>query len=82
MGSVSARTRRSAGKARHRELFDFTPRHQPECPESSKIGTLELETPLIPGKLYGEVFLAAQNENPFDSTFATYIVVNDPITGC
>jgi hypothetical protein len=31
--------------------------------------------------LHGEVFLAAQNENPFDSTFATYIVVNDPITG-
>lgn len=61
-------------------LFDFT-QGPPECPESSKIGTLELETPLIPGKLYGEVFLAAQNENPFGSTFATYIVVNDPVTG-
>jgi len=62
------------------ELYDFS-EAKPECPESSKIGTLELETPLIPGKLYGEVFLAAQNENPFDSTFATYIVVNDPVTG-
>jgi hypothetical protein len=62
------------------ELYDFT-ENKPECPESSKIGTLELETPLIPGKLYGEVFLAAQNENPFHSTFATYIVVNDPVTG-
>ncbi len=61
-------------------LFDFT-EGPPECPESSKIGTLELETPLIPGKLYGDVFLAAQNENPFGSTFATYIVVNDPTTG-
>jgi hypothetical protein len=61
-------------------LFDFT-QGPPECPESSKIGTLELETPLIPGKLYGDVFLAAQNENPFHSTFATYIVVNDPVTG-
>ena len=64
----------------HPTLFDFT-LAPPACPESSKIGTLELETPLIPGKLYGEVFLAAQNENPFHSTFATYIVVNDPITG-
>ncbi len=61
-------------------LFDFT-QAPPECPESSKIGTLELETPLIPGVLHGEVFLAAQNENPFHSTFATYIVVNDPVTG-
>jgi hypothetical protein len=62
------------------ELFDFD-QAPPECPEASKIGTLELETPLIPGKLQGEVFLAAQNENPFDSTFATYVVVNDPVTG-
>jgi uncharacterized repeat protein (TIGR01451 family) len=62
------------------ELYDFT-QGPPECPESSKIGTLELETPLIPGVLHGEVFLAAQNENPFDSVFATYIVVNDPTTG-
>jgi hypothetical protein len=61
-------------------LFDFS-LAPPECPEASKIGSLELETPLIPGKLYGEVFLAAQNENPFHSTFATYIVVNDPVTG-
>jgi Domain of unknown function DUF11 len=65
-------------------LFDFTP-NKPDgaggCPENSKIGSLELETPLIPRVLHGEVFLAAQNENPFGSTFATYIVVNDPITG-
>jgi hypothetical protein len=61
-------------------LFNFS-LAPPECPESSKIGTLELETPLIAGKLYGEVFLAAQNDNPFHSTFATYIVVNDPVTG-
>jgi hypothetical protein len=61
-------------------LFDFT-EGKPECPESSKIGSLELETPLIPGVLHGEMFLAAQNENPFGSTFATYVVVNDPVTG-
>jgi hypothetical protein len=61
-------------------LFDFSPA-KPECPESSKIGSLELETPLIPGKIAGEVFLASQNENPFHSTFAIYVVVNDPIIG-
>ena len=29
----------------------------------------------------GEIFLAAQNENPFNSTLAAYVVVNDPVTG-
>jgi hypothetical protein len=53
----------------------------PACPEASKIGTLELETPLVPHKLTGELFLAAQNANPFGSTLAAYVVVNDPITG-
>ncbi len=61
-------------------LFDFSPA-QPECPESSKIGSLELETPLIPRRLYGEMFLAAQNANPFHSTLAAYVIVNDPVTG-
>jgi hypothetical protein len=61
-------------------LFDFSPA-RPECPESSKIGSLELETPLIPGKIDGEVFLASQDANPFGSTFAIYVVVNDPRTG-
>jgi hypothetical protein len=61
-------------------LTNFNP-EKPGCPEDSKIGSLELETPLIPGKIYGELFLATQNANPFGSTFALYVVVNDPITG-
>jgi uncharacterized repeat protein (TIGR01451 family) len=58
----------------------FTPA-APECPEASKIGTLELETPLIPHRLEGEMFLAAQNENPFGATIGLYVVVDDPVTG-
>jgi hypothetical protein len=54
---------------------------EPACPEASKIGSLELETPLIPGVLTGAMYLAAQNENPFGSTLAAYVVVNDPVTG-
>ncbi len=54
---------------------------QPQCPESSKIGTLELESPLISRKLEGELYLATPDQNPFGSTLATYIVVDDPITG-
>ncbi len=60
------------------ENFDAA---SPECPEASKIGSLELETPLIPYKLEGAIYLAAQNENPFGSVLATYVVVDDPATG-
>jgi hypothetical protein len=60
--------------------FNFNP-SPPHCPEASKIGSLELESPLIPGVLTGAIYLAAQNENPFGSTFAAYVVVDDPVTG-
>jgi uncharacterized repeat protein (TIGR01451 family) len=53
----------------------------PMCPEAAKIGSLELESPLLAHPLEGAVFLASQNENPFHSTLAAYIVVDDPATG-
>ncbi|HEY7960969.1 MAG TPA: hypothetical protein VID29_03515, partial [Solirubrobacteraceae bacterium] len=53
----------------------------PVCPESSKVGTVELQTPLLPGTLGGSVYLAAQEENPFHALVAAYIVVDDPVTG-
>jgi uncharacterized repeat protein (TIGR01451 family) len=53
----------------------------PSCPDASKIGSVELETPLLPGTLEGQVYLARQSENPFDSLLAIYIVVDDPSTG-
>ncbi len=62
------------------ELQNFNA-NPPECPEASKIGSLDLETPLIPRKLTGELFLATQNTNPFATTLAAYVVVHDPITG-
>jgi len=53
----------------------------PQCPEASKIGSLELTTPLIPGKLTGAMYIARQNENPYGSVLAAYVVVDDPVTG-
>ena len=61
------------------------------CPEASKVGTVEVETPLLEGKiLKGQVFVAAQDdpataepgaENPFDSLIALYMVIKDPGLG-
>jgi hypothetical protein len=60
--------------------FNFN-QDQPDCPDASKIGSLELQSPLIQGVLTGAIYLAAQDENPFHSTLAAYVVVNDPVTG-
>jgi hypothetical protein len=53
----------------------------PGCPKDSKIGSVEVETPGLPGVLEGSVYLATQNENPFHSLFAGYIVIDDAATG-
>ena len=48
------------------------------CPEASKVGTVEVETPLLEDKiLHGDVFTATQDENPFGSMVALYMVIRD-----
>jgi hypothetical protein len=51
------------------------------CPESSKLGTVEIETPLLEDPLKGSVYLAQQRQNKFGSLLALYISVDDPVTG-
>jgi hypothetical protein len=51
---------------------------EPSCPAGSKIGTVEIDTPLLGDAITGSVHLAAQKDNPFDSLLAMYIVVRGP----
>ena len=51
------------------------------CPEQSKIGTVEVFSPLLRQKLEGSVFIAKQDENPFGSLLALYVIVRNPETG-
>jgi hypothetical protein len=53
----------------------------PSCPPASKIGTVQIETPLFDHPLPGSVYLAKPFENPFGSLLAIYIAVEDPATG-
>lgn len=52
-----------------------------KCPDASKIGTAEIKTPLLDKPLQGIVYLAAQDDNPFKSLLAMYIVIEDERTG-
>jgi hypothetical protein len=51
------------------------------CPESSKLGTLMAETPLLEEPIEGSVYLATPHENPFGSLLALYIVARAPQRG-
>ncbi len=68
------------GKEPNRGLSNFTSA-APTCPDASNIGSVEVTSPLIESTLQGSVYLARQQENPFGSLLAGYIVIDDPVTG-
>jgi hypothetical protein len=51
---------------------------EPTCPASSRIGSVEVKTPLLGEPLAGDVIVARQNENPFHSLLALYLVIRGP----
>jgi hypothetical protein len=57
-----------------------------KCPDASKVGTVEVHTPILDQILKGNVYIAAQDdpsttqpgaENPFDSLLGIYLVVEN-----
>ncbi len=51
------------------------------CPPESKIGSIEIETPLISEKIPGAIYIAKPYENPFNSLLALYVIAKDPALG-
>jgi hypothetical protein len=53
----------------------------PNCPDGSKLGTVTVDSPLLEQDLMGTIYLANQEENPFGSLIAIYLVVDDKRSG-
>jgi hypothetical protein len=51
------------------------------CPNASKIGSVEVETPLLDENVNGSIFAATPYENPSGSLLALYMVIKNPNRG-
>lgn len=52
------------------------------CPQSAKLGTVRVDTPLLENQpLEGSVYLATPFQNPFNSLIALYVVIKSPELG-
>jgi hypothetical protein len=62
-----------------RERYDSAP--NAGCPESSKIGSVEVTTPVLDRTAVGALYLAKPYDNPFGSLLALYMVIKVPDRG-
>jgi hypothetical protein len=61
--------------------FDVHGTGPAECPDASKVGTVEVDTPLVDHPLPGSFYVATPYQNPFGSLIALYLGIDDPVTG-
>ncbi len=61
--------------------LSFHPDGTKGCPADSKIGTVEVHTPLLKEAIPGNVYVAKPYDNPFDSLLAIYVVLEEPMRG-
>jgi hypothetical protein len=62
-----------------RESFALRPGEG--CPEASKVGTVQIATPLLEEEARGNLYVASPHDNPFDSLLALYMVAKIPERG-
>jgi hypothetical protein len=55
------------------DQFGLSNAAEPACPDASKLGTAEIDSPISPDPLTGSIYLAQQHNNPFGSNFAMYV---------
>jgi hypothetical protein len=51
------------------------------CPDDAKLGTVEVDTPLLEHPLFGAIYAAEPFDNPFKSLLAVYLSIDDPASG-
>jgi hypothetical protein len=51
------------------------------CPNASKVGTVDVKTPLLKEEAHGALYIAQPHANPFDSLLALYMVARIPERG-
>lgn len=51
------------------------------CPEASKVGSVDVSTPLLEEEAHGSLYVAEPYDNPFDSLLALYMVAKVPERG-
>ncbi len=51
------------------------------CPESSKVGEVEIESPLVKQTIVGSVYVAKQHDNPANNLLSIYVVAKNPELG-
>jgi hypothetical protein len=75
--SVSASSAQGLGACSQQQI-GIGSNDQPTCPDSAKIGSVRIDTPLLEEQLEGSLYLAKQNDNPFGSLLALYMAVKGP----